>query len=312
MSCQILLAGESDFYVSLARVTPENGLTNSQVKCITEDSLGYIWFGTNNGLFCYDTREIKQFKHTRYDSTSIPSNRINILFTDHSGRVWVGTNSGLCYYNRLQGGFIRLDLKSSSGNRIDHVVTSFIQSDESVFLFTNSEGLFELNLKTGLAEYIKVHSESSGNPVRVFLDNSLSQWVFYDTGEIYLREKDSASFRLFSIVPGLPIRSVFVDDKNVWIGFLNDGMLCLNFDGTTKLYYSTDNDGNSQLPDNRIRSIIKANENQIWAATYHGIAIIENYQVIQVVDPDNYFELPHHSVWSLVEDSKQNVYLKYA
>jgi len=57
---QTLLADELDFYVSLSRVTPENGLTNSQVKCITEDSLGYIWFGTNNGLFCYDTKEIRQ------------------------------------------------------------------------------------------------------------------------------------------------------------------------------------------------------------------------------------------------------------
>lgn len=308
-ACQILLANASDFYVSLSRVTPENGLTNSQVKCITEDSLGFIWFGTNNGLFCYDTREIRQFKHTRDDSTSIPSNRINILFTDHSGRVWIGTNSGICYYDRLQGGFKRLDLKAPNGDRMDPLITSLIQTGESNFWFTNSEGLGKFNPETGIAEYINVQSESSGSAVRVFLDDSLSRWVFYNTGEIYLQRKESTSFRLFSKVSGLPIRSVYVDDRNVWIGYLNDGLLCLNLDGTIRVHYSTENGESSRLPDNHIRSIIRTGEDQIWAATYHGVAIIEDYQLKKVVDPQNYFELPHHSVWSLFEDSKQNTWI---
>jgi signal transduction histidine kinase/DNA-binding response OmpR family regulator/streptogramin lyase len=308
-TCQTLLADELDFYVSLSRVTPENGLTNSQVKCITEDSLGYIWFGTNNGLFCYDTKEIRQFKHSRNDYTSIPSNRINILYTDRTGRVWVGTNNGLCYYDRLRGNFRRLNIMAANGDRLNNVITSFSQLDESVFWFTNSEGLGMLDIETGIAEYINIESESTGSAIRVFPDESLSVWVFYNSGEIYLREKDATSFRLFSRIPDFTIRSVYVDDKNLWIGYLNDGLLCLNRDGTTKMYYTAENELKSRLPDNHIRSIIKTSEDQIWAATYHGVVILENYHVKKVVDPQKYFELPHHSVWSLFEDSKKNIWI---
>ena len=308
-TCQVLLAEETDFYVSLSRVTPENGLTNSQVKCITEDSLGYIWFGTNNGLYCYDSKEIKQFKHTRNDSTTIPSNRINLLFTDRAGRVWVCTNDGICYFDRLKGNFKQLNIRASNGDKIDNVISSFIQIDESVFWFTNSEGLGQINTKTEIAEYIPVDSENTGLAIRAFQDDSLAKWVFYNTGEIFVRENESTSFRLFSKVPEFSIRSVYVDANNVWIGYVNEGLLCLNRDTKTRLYYTTESEEKSRLPDNQIRKIIKTSDNQIWAATYQGIVIIENYQVKKIVDPQKYFELPHHSIWSLTEDSKKNIWI---
>ena len=76
---QTVFASEDFSFISISRITPEFGLVNSQVHCITEDSLHYIWFGTNNGLFYSNSRKIKRFTHIRDDSTSIPSNRINIL-----------------------------------------------------------------------------------------------------------------------------------------------------------------------------------------------------------------------------------------
>jgi signal transduction histidine kinase/ligand-binding sensor domain-containing protein/DNA-binding response OmpR family regulator len=306
---QILSADERDFFISLSRATPENGLANSQVKCITEDSLGFIWFGTNNGLFCYNTKEIKRFRHLRDDPTSIPSNRINILFTDSAGKIWIGTNNGLCFYDRLHRSFKPFELKDSNGNNLNDIITSLTQTREDEFWFTNSEGLGRLNTKEGIAEYVSINSESSGSPARVFFDESRTLWVFFNSGEIYVRGKDSKSFQLFSRGMDLPIRSVFVDENNIWIGYFYDGLLCLSIDGTQKIHYSTKNEKEIQLPHNQIRSIIKAHDNQIWVATYEGIAIIENYHVKEIIDDQQYYELPHHSVWSMFEDSNQNIWI---
>jgi signal transduction histidine kinase/ligand-binding sensor domain-containing protein len=76
------------------------GLSNNKVRCIIQDSDGYLWFGTEEGLNKYDGYDITIFKRKLSDTTSLPDNYIQKLFVDSHKQLWIGTDNGLCLYNK--------------------------------------------------------------------------------------------------------------------------------------------------------------------------------------------------------------------
>ncbi len=75
-------------------LTIDDGLSQNLVYSIFQDSKGFLWFGTKDGLNCYDGYRFKVFKHDPYDSTTLADNDlVYSIFEDHAGRIWVGTRS---------------------------------------------------------------------------------------------------------------------------------------------------------------------------------------------------------------------------
>lgn len=69
---------------------PEN-LSHVRVESIVQDTQGFMWFGTWNGLNRYDGYKFKLFKHEAGDPKSLSGVYVHALFEDHSGNLWVGT-----------------------------------------------------------------------------------------------------------------------------------------------------------------------------------------------------------------------------
>lgn len=82
----------SDFYFT--RVNGENGLSESNVKAILQDSYGFMWFGTKNGLNRYDGTSILQFDCDDLEEGT-GNHNIGALFEDKERNLWVGTDRGV-------------------------------------------------------------------------------------------------------------------------------------------------------------------------------------------------------------------------
>ena len=82
-------------------LTIEDGLSQSSVKTIIQDSKGFMWFGTNDGLNRYDGYRFKVFRNDIYDSLSISNNEINSISEDSDGYLWIATANGLNRYDRF-------------------------------------------------------------------------------------------------------------------------------------------------------------------------------------------------------------------
>ena len=76
-------------------ITIEDGLSQSTVKTIYQDSRGYIWVVTDAGLNKYNGYEFKQYKHDEYNKNSISDNYIIDIAEDKNGRIWISTINGL-------------------------------------------------------------------------------------------------------------------------------------------------------------------------------------------------------------------------
>ena len=85
-------------YLNMKFIDPftEIDLSNKSVNCITQDTMGYIWIGTRNGLNRFNGYDVKIYHHNYTDTNTLLSYEIKILYIDSKRRFWIGANNGLC------------------------------------------------------------------------------------------------------------------------------------------------------------------------------------------------------------------------
>ena len=135
--------------VKFSSLTIENGLSQSDVKAIIKDHLGYMWFSTDDGLNRYDGYNFTVYRHKAGDPHSLPANDITHLFEDKQGHLWIGSGSGLSEYNPENNCFTTLkpvkdDETTLSSPDIDYI---FQDSKNNIWVATYS-GLNLLDVKT--------------------------------------------------------------------------------------------------------------------------------------------------------------------
>jgi len=83
----------------------EHGLPNNRIRCIFQDSRGFLWIGTENGLARYDGQRFKIFSNDKDDTTSISTDRVLTIFEDRSQTLWFGTSYSLNRFDRYSEKF---------------------------------------------------------------------------------------------------------------------------------------------------------------------------------------------------------------
>ncbi len=89
--------------LSLQRYSLEEGLSQQTVIAIAQDSEGFMWFGTEDGLNRFDGYEFRQLRHQRGDARSLPNPWIYSLAATEDG-LWIGTDGGGIVFRNAQTG----------------------------------------------------------------------------------------------------------------------------------------------------------------------------------------------------------------
>jgi ligand-binding sensor domain-containing protein len=124
----------------------DKGLPQNFVYCLAQDSQGYLWMGTGEGLVRYDGINFKVF--TQNDSLS--SDFIHSLFVDKYGILWVGHNNGtLSYY---QDGFHKVLLKE----KISSPIRDFCQDEiGNIWAVVQNYGIIRIDSQKQITTYFK-------------------------------------------------------------------------------------------------------------------------------------------------------------
>jgi ligand-binding sensor domain-containing protein len=80
--------------IKFEHISVEQGLSSAYVKCILQDSIGFMWFGTADGLNKYDGYTFTIFRNDPNDTLSLSDSQIRIIHEDPSGILWIGTGGG--------------------------------------------------------------------------------------------------------------------------------------------------------------------------------------------------------------------------
>ncbi|MFY7788328.1 MAG: ligand-binding sensor domain-containing protein, partial [Thermoflexibacteraceae bacterium] len=82
-------------------LTIRERLSNNSINCLLQDSKGFMWIGTSDGLNRYDGYKFDIYLHNPKDKYTLSNNFVNALYEDKKQNIWIGTQSGgLCKYDR--------------------------------------------------------------------------------------------------------------------------------------------------------------------------------------------------------------------
>ncbi len=133
----------------VSNLTNNDGLSNSSINIINQDSSGLLWFGTWDGLNLYNGREFKVYKPDPGNSQSISNNIIRNIIQEQKDIEWIATDRGINRFDRRKNSFERFF--TDNGNQTIISENSFFiakNSSNMIFAAIYDQGIFFFNAKT--------------------------------------------------------------------------------------------------------------------------------------------------------------------
>ena len=216
----------------------QNGLTQNIVYHFLQDSRGYMWIGTQNGLSLFDGVKTTNFLHEEGDSTSIGGNFISSILEDSSQQIWIGNENGIDRYNRINNTFSHfgVDRANDVKDKTYCVLLGFVSSNELWFLDTKTRSVRSFHLQTSSTSFI---SELKATNALLYKGRGqkINIWSSYDKGtihQVYNNKKIISQQTYFSgkngaiDYPDLVVSHVLQqNDTTIWLS-TNGGLVRLN------------------------------------------------------------------------------------
>ncbi|MEP7142079.1 MAG: two-component regulator propeller domain-containing protein [Ferruginibacter sp.] len=305
----------------------ENGLSQSNVGCFLQDSRGFMWFGTGNGLNKYDGYNFTIYRYNDTDINSLSNNRITGIVEDEQGFVWVGTEQGgLNRYDRKKNNFIsfRNDPKNAASISSDHI-TSMVEGKQGIiWIGTKNGGLNMFNKKND--QFINYTSNENDSKslsdafvVDIVEDSQDNLWIGTGKG-LNLFDQKNKTFTRFQhnkndikSIASNDVRIIFEDSrKNLWIGMGEGELDLLNKKTGVFVHYKNMlHDGNNL--NNDLLTIAEDNDGNLWIGTKDGglytidpdAKIVHNY----LHDDIDKTSLSRNTISSIYKDKAGNMWM---
>ena len=309
--------------VQFQRITAAEGLSQSSVITIDQDALGFMWFGTRDGLNKYDGEKIVVYRHNEDNNFSISNNDILDLVPAANGDMWIGTYDGLNHYDASSGTFTVYQNHTDSNSISNNTIWSVLVDEKHIWAGTAS-GLNRLNLITGKFQTFEHDSEDSrslsGNRItELFKDRNGNIWVGTNHGLNKIIYQDSLNIYCQRITPdiaGIPENNLLIQvisqnqQGQILIGTKQHGLIIYDQENEQWKHYQSGKQ-NYSLLHNDVRAITIDRLGRTWVGTYQGINIIAASGEIEDIqhEPENVNSLGKSSVKSLFQDKHGSVWV---
>ncbi len=300
---QVFTGISQPFYFTHHQV--DDGLSNNAVLCMMQDKLGFMWFGTRDGLNRFDGLSYKVFRNDPANPHTIGSNAIICLSEADNKKIWVGTEKGLYIFDELTEKFTQFP---SAGNG----AIQAIKVKGNMVYYITLYVLYSYNTKTNQVKDHPYPKEATA--FSIFEDNSV--WIATSAGMVARYNPSSDAFD--------NMHNVFSKSQNpvskriqsicdagggkILVGTSNEGLKILDI-------YSKDYSNlityNADKTDITVMDILRTGDQQYWIATQSGIYIVDlntnTYNHISKKFEDPY-SLSNNIVQSLYKDKQGGIW----
>lgn len=259
------------------RLSIQQGLSQGSINCINQDSEGFMWFGTQDGLNRYDGYTFKIFRHDPQDTTSIPNEWIHSLYKDRNGNLWVGTDGGgLCKWIPDESGFKTIAITTNYNVRSRYPVKAIIEdSAGKLWLGTDGDGLISYDTEKKLFEQFErqltnTNSLSSNSVYCLAQDADGSIWIGTGGGGLDRYNPAGGTFVHYRSENGLKdefIRVLFIDASGRLFAGSDEGLHLFdkNLNRFTYLPWSDRGSGRNKYS---VRTVFEDRSGNLWVGTY--------------------------------------------
>ncbi|MBN1951960.1 MAG: response regulator [Bacteroidales bacterium] len=312
--------------IRFQQYTKEDGLLQNLVDCILQDSKGFMWFGTWNGLSRFDGYEFRNFRQQDKVASSLINNIVYDLCEDSYGNIWIATNKGLGRYLYAADSFdefIPPDGEHPRSNR----ATAVVKDHEGFIWAAFQNKLYKLRTDpTGRTRVIKSYAFGGSQELfsasvinHLMVDRKNQLWISTDNGLTVMDTKTGAAQTLRN-EPGnqnsLPynlVKSCFEDSEGlIWIA--SESGLC-KYDTDNLLFkrYFHDEGQKNSLAHSYCMSIAEDVNGNILIGTFGGLSIYnkdgsDNFRNYQE-DPYSEYSLSNNFVNCVYSDKNGIIWI---
>jgi signal transduction histidine kinase/ligand-binding sensor domain-containing protein len=241
----IILVGISNFSITgqdyelrINKVTDEKGMDPGATFAIAEDSTGFIWFGTVDGLYRYDGFNYKIYRNEKNNPNSLAWNTIRALCISKDNKIWIGTQGGgLDCFDIKTGIFAHYPFFE---NRNDGISGSDIWSlmcdtKGNIWIGVLGKGIDMLDLKTNTFVHYKILPDG------------------------------------FEIKENITIKSIFEDSEGkIWIGMMGFGLSMIDPKTREIKNFRHDPKNPNSIGSNDVFGISEGHDKNLVICTYTG------------------------------------------
>ncbi len=328
--CVFVISAAQNNNIKFKHITSKEGLVQNNVFAILQDSKGFMWFGSRDGLNRYDGYNFKLFRNDPNDSNTINNNFVRAICEDHKGYLWVGTaGGGLDRYDKEKEIFVNYNSIPGHDTELPHSSVSAIieDSDGNLWIGTMGGGLVMLNESRD--EYV-IFQRDADDPYGL-ADNNIRALLEDDEGNIWIGfsrakglnklDKSTGKFKCFrhdwldeSSLCSNYVRSLYNDDDgNIWIGTDGGGMSRYDPQNESFINYRHDPNDPTSISHNVVSAFAEDDNGTLWIGTENGgLSLFDPEtevftRVLQdVIDEES---LNNHSVYSLYKDPEGNIWI---
>ncbi|MBN1981879.1 MAG: ATP-binding protein [Chitinivibrionales bacterium] len=310
-------------------ITINDGLSHYTVFAAAQDTSGFLWFGTANGLDRYDGYKFKSFRHDPGDTNSLSDNYITSLCITRSNAIWIGTEfSGLNRFEPAQERFVRYQRDTLVRNGInDDEITSIVE-DSSGFIWigTRKGGLNRFDPRENLFVHYRHKPQDSSslsydNIKALYIDRQNTLWIGTAGGGLNHFDRNTGIFHRFRHAAGDEqsissdsVNCILQDHEGIfWVGTSENGLDRYNpCSGQWKNFFPdpSSSDGPST---NDITKLFEDRRHFLWIGTDGGGLDIFNpstnhWQRCRY-DPNNPKGISHKAIECIFEDRNRLLWI---
>lgn len=248
----------------------EQGISQSTIEAIFQDSEGYIWLGTNDGLNRYNGYEFKIYNYEEYQN-SISHNGITDITEDKYGNIWVNTVSGV---NKINKKTEKISNYTEINGKIkEDSTTEIIVTKDNNILVGTYEGLNIYNAKEDRFDIILEQKDGILSSCIYSIDEDINGNIWIGT-ELGLNKLSKDFKVLETYTSESEIYNIFCDDENgfVWAGSDSSGLLKIDTKTKEVKQYINNIEDLNSLPANQVGAIIRDSKGNLWVGTTNGLA----------------------------------------
>lgn len=266
------------------------GLPQVSVCGICQDELGRMWFGTLEGLCCWDGNTMITYDHFPADTHSFLRQPIFHIAADKQGNIFFISGYNLVRYNLYKHRFSQL--KEQVGALYVHGHKMYTSHGDSIFKWNQEKEQLEFVYHTKLRK----------NITHISLDDNGCMWIGTNNG-LYKTENFKATV---CVIPKVNVYSLYSDSKScIWVAAYRNGMYKVEYGITSKITIPDD----YALSDNDVRNFIEDDKGNLWVATFKGLNRIDSLGNVTCYEKDNRpGGLSHSSIFPFYKDMQGTIW----
>lgn len=291
----LLLIGTCAYGQYFKKIGMNDGLSNLSVMSICQDTLGRMWFGTNEGINIYDGAKIEKLKSYEIlvdgkKERKFINGSINQIVSDRLGRIFIRNNGALIEYDVWRETMREL--------RSDKVKTITVVNGNLWSVMQDSLMSYDTDTQSwSLIQRLKIPDVTCMQQLddRLYLGTMKGLYLWHHN-------------KFLPVLPDVEIFRLFASSKGeLWIASRMEGLFRIDTEGKLR----REEISKSRVASGQIREFVEDSRHYIWFGTFNGLQVYNPFDdTYKVYRPGIYpGQLEHESVFSLYRDKQGTIWV---